>query len=617
MPPAEDPDDLPKAPINAVTLAEAAALLNYLMPYRGKFLAVLALLLSGSLLGLAFPYLAGDLVNAAKYQSQGKTPEAWNQNINTVALLLIGVLAVQASMSFCRALWGIEVGEKALADLRRDTYSRLIHLPMGFHHARRVGELTSRLSTDLVSIRDMLIEGIPHFLRQVVILVGGVTLLLVTSWKLTLGMLVTFPVLMVVAVLFGQVLRKVAKEAQDRLAESNVVVEETLQNVATVKAFANEPFERGRYGAALAEYVKAAIRGGVYTGAFFAFIVLALFGSMVFVLWFGARLYIAGEVNEGDLTRFMLFTVFVGGAAGTFAEMYSQLQRTLGSTQRVREILKEPAEDPGPAERLPLRGEVELRDVRFRYPSRPEAEVLRGVSLSAREGERVALVGPSGAGKSTLVSLLLRFFEPDAGEILIDGRPASSYGLAALRSRMALVPQDVLLFGGTIAENIEYGRPGASREEVVEAARQANAHDFIATFPEGYETKVGERGVQLSGGQRQRIAIARAILRDPAILLLDEATSSLDAESERLVLEALDRLMQGRTSLVIAHRLSTVRRASRIYVLKDGAVAEAGTHAELMGLTEGVYRTLSVLQLEPETITEDPCPNPSLPASAC
>jgi ATP-binding cassette subfamily B protein len=383
------------------------------------------------------------------------------------------------------------------------------------------------------------------------------------------------------------------------------VVEESLHNIASVKAFTNESYEQARYGTALAEYVKTAIRGAVFEGAFVSFIVFALFGSIVFVLWYGARLVLAGDLTSGDLTRFMLLTFYVAGAIGSFAELYSQLQRTLGASSRVREILREPTE-PLPLNEIPprraIQGDVRLEDVRFHYPSRPEVEVLRGVSLSAGAGQRVALVGPSGAGKSTIVSLLLRLFEPDGGRILIDGKPASEYDLHLLRSNMAIVPQEVMLFGGTIAENIAYGKVGSTPEDVEQAARKANAHEFIAAFPQGYETRVGERGVQLSGGQRQRVAIARAILRDPAILLLDEATSALDSESERLVLEALDRLMEGRTSLVIAHRLSTVRGADRIYVLDEGRVVEDGTHHELLERTKGVYRNLSLLQFDGQAL---------------
>ena len=323
---------------------------------------------------------------------------------------------------------------------------------------------------------------------------------------------------------------------------------------------------------------------------------------MVLVLWYGFRMVQADEMRLGDLASFMLYTMYAAGAMGSFADLYSQLQRTLGATQRVRELLEEKTEEesaPPPVAAVGrLRGDVAFENVGFRYPSRPDVEVLRGVNLAARAGQRVALVGPSGAGKSTVASLLLRFYEPESGRIVIDGRDARDYGLRELRGRMAIVPQDVLLFGGAIGDNIAYGRPGATETEVIEAARQANAHDFISAFPEGYQTRVGERGVQLSGGQRQRVAIARAILRNPAILILDEATSSLDSGSESLVLQALDRLMEGRTSLVIAHRLSTVRSADRIFVLKDGAVVEEGTHEALLARPEGVYRTLSLLQLD-------------------
>ncbi|MFO0844347.1 MAG: ABC transporter transmembrane domain-containing protein [Gemmataceae bacterium] len=593
-------DDLPKAPITRDTLREAAGLLRYLSPYRVKFGLEMLCLLLGTLIGLTFPYLAGDLVNAMLRSGRGEEGTSWLQNINTVALALMVILALQATFAFVRSVLAVEVGERTLADLRRDVYARLVRLPMTFHHARRVGELAGRISTDLTRIRDTLLESFPHFLRQVIILAGSLVLILFTSLKLTGMMLATVPVLMVVAVVFGQFIRRLSKQAQDRLADSNVVVEETLQNIATVKAFANEGYEQGRYQAALNEYLKPALRGGVWEGAFVSFIIFALFGSIVLVLWFGATMVQGGELQADDLTRFLLYTFYVAGAVGSFAELYSQLQRTLGASQRVREILRETPERFGEvsAGRRHLRGEVALERVSFRYPSRPEAQVLRNVSLHASPGERVALVGPSGAGKSTLVSLILRFHDPEAGRVVIDGKDTRDYDLHELRSQLAIVPQDALLFGGTIAENIGYGRPGASRAEIEQAARQANAHEFIAGFPDGYETKVGERGVQLSGGQRQRVAIARAILRDPAILLLDEATSSLDSNSERLVLEALDRLMQGRTSLVIAHRLSTVRGADRIFVLRDGEVIESGSHAELMGRPESLYRDLSLMQLE-------------------
>ncbi|MFO0880620.1 MAG: ABC transporter transmembrane domain-containing protein [Gemmataceae bacterium] len=595
-----DSQDTPKAPINRETLREAAGLFRYLWPYRVKFTLEMLCLFGGTLVGLAFPYLAGDLVQAMLKSGQGEPSGNWLHNIDSIALALLAVLATQAVLAFIRTVLSVEVGERTLADLRRDVFTQLIRLPMSFHHEHRVGELTSRIAGDLTRIRDTLVDSIPHFLRQVIILGGSMVLILLTSLKLTGMMLVTVPVLMVAAVVFGQYLRRVSKEATDRLAESNVVVEESLQNIATVKSFSNEAFEKHRYEAALRAYLKPALKIGILDGAFVSFIIFALFGSIVLVLWFGARLVRTGEVGADDLTRFLLYTFYVAGAVGSFTELYSQLQRTLGASVRVREILRETpeiAELPTSPRRF-LRGEVALDHVSFRYPSRPEMAVLRDVSLRIEPGERIALVGPSGAGKSTLVSLLLRFYAPDSGRLLFDQREASDYDLHALRTQMAIVPQDVLLFGGTIAENIGYGRPGATQDAIEEAARQANAHEFIAGFPEGYATRVGERGVRLSGGQRQRIAIARALLRDPAILLLDEATSSLDSQSERQVLEALDRLMVGRTSIIIAHRLSTVRRADRIYVLNEGCIVESGSHLELMERPDSLYRDLSLLQLE-------------------
>jgi len=601
--PSRDADDVPTVPLTGEGLREAARLLAYVRPYRARFAAALAALFLSSLLGLAFPFLAGRLVDAAQSGLAGRPADdrlADALGLDTVAGLLVLVLAGRAVFSFFQSYWLAQVGERSLADLREDTYARLVRLPMAFFGQRRVGELSSRLTADLAQIQEALTSAAPQLVYQLTLLTGGVVLIALTSGRLTREMLVSVPVLVLATVAFGRAIRRLSREAQDRLADANVVVEETLQGIATVKAFANEGYEADRYRAGLVKFVAAALRGAWYRGAFAAFVMSALFGSVVLVLWYGARLVRAGELTLGDLTQFMLYTVYVGGAVGSFAVLYTQLQRTVGATQRVRELLREPTEDAGPPPTgARIAGEVAFEDATFSYPSRKEVAVLRGLSLTAEAGQRIALVGPSGAGKSTIVSLLLRFYDPDAGRVLIDGRDARGYPLLDLRSQMAIVPQDVLLFGGTIAENIAYGRPGASQAEVEDAARQANAHDFIAGFPDGYKTVVGERGVKLSGGQRQRVAIARAILRDPAVLILDEATSSLDSESESLVQQALDRLMRGRTSVIVAHRLSTVRGADRIYVIKDGRAVESGTHAELLARPDGVYRTLVELQLDP------------------
>jgi ATP-binding cassette subfamily B protein len=478
-------------------LREACALFSYLLPYRHFFIGGLFCLLVTSLSGLAFPFLAGRLIDAAQ---RGSEVTQSGGQVDTVALLLMGILILQAIFSFGHAYLFAQVGERTLSDLRRDTYSRIIRLPMNFFASRRVGELSGRIATDLGQIQDSLTGAIPQFLRQFVLLAGGVTLIAITSGRLTLVMLSSFPVLMLVATVLGRKIRRVAESAQDRLAEANVVVEETLQGIASVKSFGNEDFETERYRAGLVAFVQAALRGALFRGAFVAFIVAALFGSIVMVLWYGARMVETHDLTFGELTRFLLYTMYVGGAVGSFAELYAQLQRTVGATQRVRELLREPIEGvpsthldaqttpPPPRSRG---GEIVFAEVVFAYPSRPEVTVLKGLSLTARPGQSIALVGPSGAGKSTIVSLLLRFYDPVAGRILVDGQDARDYPLAQLRGQMAVVPQDVLLFGGTIADNIAYGRPGASLAEIESAARQAHAHEFISQFPEGYSTMVG------------------------------------------------------------------------------------------------------------------------------
>ncbi len=581
----------PAVPLTRQGFREAARLLAYLLRYRGRFGASMVALFVASLLGLTFPYLAGRMVDAA-----GPNPQR-GIDIDQAALLLLLVLAARAACSFAQTYWLAQVGERSLADLRQDTYARLLHLPLGFFAQRRVGELSSRVASDLSQIQDAMTGAIPQFLRQVVLLAGGIVLIAFTSSRLTLVMLVSIPPLVAVTGVFGRAVRRISRDAQDKLAAANVIVEETLQGIAGVKAFTNEKYEESRYRTGINEVVAAVLRGSLYRGAFSAFVILALFGAVVLVLWYGAKLVQSGDLSVGDLTQFLLYTMFVGGAVGSFAELYSQLQRTIGATQRVRELLQEAVEDAGPTGSVPRpSGAIEFANVTFAYPSRKEVTVLNALSLNAKAGERIALVGASGAGKSTVVSLLLRFYDPDSGRVLLDGRNTRDYPLHELRYHTAIVPQDVFLFGGTIGENIGYGRTGANQSEIVDAARKANAHDFIAGFPEGYNTLVGERGVKLSGGQRQRVAIARAILRDPVILILDEATSSLDSESELLVQQALDALMRGRTSVIIAHRLSTVRKADRIYVMDAGRVIETGTHDELLAHKDGKYRTLVELQ---------------------
>ena len=603
---------LPKAPLTRESVRQTFALARYVRPYRARFFSGLGTLFVSATLGLAFPLLAGSLIDAALHPGAATLPLLGALSLNQVALLLAVSVTLQACASFNSALAFNRVGQSALADLRRDCYARLIALPMAFFAQRRVGELTSRITTDVAQIEGALIDALPQICRQTVFLLGGVTMIALTSGRLTAVMLGTLPLLIAAAVFFGRRLRVFSRETQDQLAATNTIVEETLQAIASVKAFANEAFELGRYERANARVLAAALSAARWRAVFVAFFIVALFGGIVIVLWFGAGLLQSGGISPGELTRFVLYTTFVAGAMGQAAELITQIQKTVGSTQRVRELLREPTETaaeppapvtanlattPPPTPAAPrLRGEVAFEAVSFRYPSRPDVVVLHDITLAARAGERIALVGPSGAGKSTLTALLLRFYAPESGRLLIDGRDARDYPLPWLRGQMAIVPQDVLLFGGTIAENIVYGRPGADAAAIREAARLANADDFISAFPDGYATLVGDRGIQLSGGQRQRIAIARAILKDPAILILDEATSSLDSESERLVQVALERLMQGRTTFIVAHRLATIRTADRIAVLAAGRVVELGNHAELSARPDGLYRRLSSLQ---------------------
>jgi ABC transporter fused permease/ATP-binding protein len=585
-----DNEDLPKVKLNRENLSKVRALVGYFRPHRGKYaLGLLFLFLTG-LTALAFPLLIGQLVNAAT--------DSVLADIDRIAVILLVIFILQAVFSYFRIYLFVNVTENVLAALRRDTYSHLVRLPMTFFSQRRVGELNSRIASDISMLSDTFTTVVAEFLRQAMLIVGGIAFLAYTSVQLTLMILVSVPVVAILAVVFGRAIRRISKETQDRIADSNTIVEETMAGIASVKAFANERFEIARYGRSTNDIVSVALRGAKARGLFASFIILCLFGGVVFVIWYGVRLVNAGEMGVGDMFQFVLYSMFVGASIGGIAEMYAQLQKAMGAAERVLEIMQETAEPHNDtAQRGALTGRVEFRDVCFRYPSRTEVQVLDDVSFVAEAGQTIALVGPSGSGKSTLASLVLRFYDPDSGQLLFDGRDARDYDLESLRGSMAMVPQDVLLFGGTIRENIEYGRPGATLEEIEEAARNANAHDFISSFPEGYETIVGERGIKLSGGQRQRIAIARAVLKDPRILILDEATSSLDSESERLVQEALDKLMVGRTSIVIAHRLSTIRNADRILVLDKGRIIESGPHRELLEREGGMYRNLLELQL--------------------
>ncbi|MCE9612620.1 MAG: ATP-binding cassette domain-containing protein [Chthoniobacter sp.] len=592
---------------------EIRALLAYVHPWRGRFALALTALTVSMIFGLMFPLLVGYLVDAA-VPSIAPAPGGWSPNVNTVALLLVGTLAIQAVLTFFYSYAFNFVGENAVARLRRRLYETLIGLPMKFFGEHRVGELTSRLSSDLSLMGDTLCGTIPQALRQTIMLLGGVVAITATSPRLSLVMVSTFPVLLIVAVFVGRKVRRVSREAQDRLAESATIVEETLQGIANVKSFANEAYEARRYGAGVDAYLQTVLSSARRRAGLVAFIILGIFGSIILVLWYGATLMKAGQLTHGQLTRFTLYTLFVGGAVSSFAEVFSQLQRTLGANERVHELLQETGELPSgttaPAAKtgLRLRGAVAFENVVFSYPSRMDLPVLRGLSLVAEPGQRIALVGPSGAGKSTLVSLLLRFYTPDSGRIRLDGEDVQLLDLATLRANMAIVPQEVMLFGGSIRENIAYGRVDASEAEIRAAAERAHCSEFIARFPEGYDTLVGERGVKLSGGQRQRLAIARALLINPAVLVLDEATSALDAESEAIINANLMRIAQDRTIICISHRLSMLVPADAIMVLERGKVYDIGRHEELLHRCD-IYKHLWQTQnRHTETRTPPPAP---------
>lgn len=582
-----------KRKLTLTGLKNLLKLYKYIRPYGVQYGIGMFFLLGSTGASLVFPKLVGDLVDVSANGS-------FLDEINRVAILLLIILVVQSVTSYFRIVLFVNVTEKTLADLRRAAFNHLLRLPMKFFLGRRVGELNSRISSDITLLQDAMTTTLAEFIRQVLIIFGGITFLVFTSWELTLFMLSVVPLVMVLVVVFGRYIRKLSKKAQNEVAESNTIVEETLQGIQSVKAFTNEFFEAKRYKLITDDIASTGIQNGRMRGAFSSFTVMALFGAIAMVIWRGASLIGSGELETGKFISFLIYTLFIAGSIGGMASVFGRLQKIVGATENFLDIFDEEVEDIQEshdiADRYHLKGNLKFENLSFQYPSRTENSVLKGINVSIEAEKLVAIVGPSGAGKTTLVSLLLRLYEPTAGKILFDDHEGEAIPLTALRSQMALVPQDIFLFGGSIRENIAYGKTDASEDDIINAAKQANAWEFISEFQEGLDTLVGERGTQLSGGQRQRIAIARALLKNPKILILDEATSSLDSESERLVQDALDKLMKGRTSIVIAHRLSTIRKADKILVLDKGEIVEEGTHQQLMLLDKGVYRGLSELQ---------------------
>lgn len=572
-------------------------LLPMLRPHRARFITATIVLLVGSGLNLVYPQAARAAIDAGFHSATTDT-------LDRLVAGVIVVFFVSALLTWWRHYLMSWLGERVVADLRAKVYARLVEQPQSFFHERPSGELTGRLAADTATIQGIVGSELSMAMRELVMLIGGLAMLLLQSWQLTLLMLCIVPPVLVVGFVFGKRIRSMSSTVQDRLADASAQVQETVSAISTVQAFRREPREAASYADKVSAFFDAAVMLASWRGLFIATMSFAGWLATAAMLWLGGRQIIAGTLTAGDLTAFLLYTTMVAFALGGLANLWGSLQAGAGATLRLFQILDRVPEirDPTAPSTLPTTGPevgaIALEAVSFAYPGRPDVPVLNDVTIRIRPGETVALVGRSGAGKSTIASLVYRFFDPSSGVITIDGVDVKTLRLHDLRARLAIVAQEPTLFSGSIRDNIAYARPDASDDDVVRAAKLAHAHDFTAAFPEGYRTVIGERGVKLSGGQRQRLAIARALLADPGILILDEATSSLDGESEHLVHDALQTLMRGRTTLVIAHRLSTVKDATRIVVLDHGRVADVGTHTDLVA-REGLYRNLVEHQLVP------------------
>jgi ABC-type multidrug transport system fused ATPase/permease subunit len=589
-------DDQPLPKITKENWRQALKIFDFVEPYKWTLIIGMFLLFLSSMVFMVFLTLPGEMVDIA--QGKGK----YGLTLQDIGLILIAVLFAQGFVSYARVLLFAKVSEKGIADVRMALYEKLISLPIVFYEKNRVGELISRLTADVEKLYNAFSITLAEFSRQIIILIAGIVFLAISAPKLALIMIATFPVIVIFAMFFGRYIRKLSKERQDKLADTNVILSETSQTISAVKSFTNEWFEYRRYGTAMEATVKIALKFAQARALFTVFIVSILFGVLFFIIWQGAVMVQNGTMTAGNLISFVVFTATIGGAIAGLGNFYTDLLGAIGATERVREILDEENEIDINASKENLGkkilGRIDYENVHFTYPTREDIPILKGLSFSVDAGKKIALVGASGAGKSTIVQLLLKFYNIQSGDIKVDGKSIFDMNTTAYRQNIAIVPQEVILFGGTIRENILYGKPNAKEEEIIEAAKQANAWEFISSFPDGLDTLVGERGIKLSGGQRQRVAIARAILKNPAILLLDEATSSLDAESEKLVQEALNNLMQGRTSVIIAHRLSTIRDVDCIYVIDNGKIIEKGTHSELAVLEDGAYNNLAKLQFD-------------------
>lgn len=592
----------PKVKLTKDSWRKAARFLRYLKPYAATYFIGWIFLVLSTSAGLVFPYLMGKLLGSTNTSSN---PEQAIRlidlsNVNQIAFALFMLFFFQSVFSFVRVVLFNNVTENALRDMRNDAFEKLVYMPMDFFNRQKVGELTSRVASDITQIQEVLRTTIAEFFRQIIIVFGGIAFLFFISWKLSLIMLATVPVMAIVAVFFGRYIRKLSKEAQDYIATSNSVLEEALTGIANVKAFTNEWFLLGKYQKSTQQTRDLNVRSGIWRGLFVSFIIFCLFGAIVFIVWKGLLMTQGPnpELASEGFYQFVLFTIMMGASIGSLPDLYASVQKAVGATENLLDLLQEEGENLISKSQQPfsIDGSLRFEQLVFHYPQRPDINVLKGIDFNLAPNRTLALVGQSGSGKSTIANLILQFYKPTSGNIYFGNHNAKDLDLHQLRKHMAIVPQEVLLFSGSILENIRFGRPEATDAEVIEAAQKANAWEFISTFPEQLATEVGDRGIQLSGGQKQRIAIARAILKNPSILILDEATSALDSTSEKLVQDALEELMKGRTSIVIAHRLSTIRRADHILVLQDGQITEQGKHDELMAL-KGQYATYVAQQL--------------------
>lgn len=586
--------DETKVKLSKQSIKKALRIYSYILPYRGYFFIGFIFLILSSLTSLAFPMLIGDLF--------GEDSSSFLTNDSKqILLILFAVLLSQAIFSFFRIYLFSLVSENALKDLRIKSFSHLTFSPLSFFDKSKVGELTSRIATDVNMLQETFNTTIAEFVRQIITIVGGIAMIFLISPKLSLTMLSIIPIIAISAVFFGKFIKKLSKEAQDASAESNSIVEEALSNIKIVKAYANEFFEINRYSKKAEEVKNLSIKGAKWRGVFASFIILCFFGSISFIVWSGTNMVKAGELPINDFVKFILYTIFIAASFGGISTLYGSIQKAIGATERLLDLIEEEEESIKDENQIKINGSITFQNVSFNYPTRQDVSVLKDITFDVNPGEKIALVGSSGSGKSTIALLLMRLYKDYNGEILFDNQSAKDYSLHNIRKNTALVPQEVMLFSGTIRDNILYGNPTATENEIIEAAKKANAWEFINSFPDGMNTIVGDRGIQLSGGQKQRIAIARAILKNPTILILDEATSSLDVESEKLVQDALNTLMEGRTTLIIAHRLTTIQNADTILVIDKGTIVERGSHQSLLQ-QNGVYSRLISLNKEVNTL---------------